>query len=65
MTGELMILVEKKRECITAKCGFCGKFISNDAIQDNKVSRRYTPDSAFTEEEYYYVCEKCCNEESK
>lgn len=48
----------------TGRCGLCGEFVSNDAIQAKRVSLRYTPDSAFTEEEYYYVCEKCCEKEA-
>ena len=41
------------------KCNFCGKFISQQSIIDQKSRYKFIPDSICGPEESYWICEKC------
>jgi len=49
----------------TVKCGYCGKFISHDDLFYKKAKFVFTPDSALSKEEGYWICKKCRDKEKK
>ncbi len=43
------------------KCSDCGKFISYNEIENEKVDYHYQPDTDFTYESEYYSHKQCNN----